>query len=283
MTLLQDVLSTALAEQAPSEPAPSALNPNEWRSFRVLSKEPVTQNTQHLRFALPDEEQVVGLPVASCLLTRAPIGSENPDGSRKWVIRPYTPTSPPDARGYLDLVVKGYEQGKLSKHIIGLREGDTLEFKGPVMKLTYKPNMMKAIGMVAGGSGLTPMLQIASEILRNPDDKTEVSLIFGNQTEDDIILKKELDDMASKHKNFKVYYIVDKSKSKKWRGGVGYVTPEVVQEHLPPPSPDNLILVCGPPPMMNAISGDKAKDKSQGELSGILKQLGYTPEQVFKF
>lgn len=40
---------------------------------------------------------------------------------------------------------------------------------------------------------------------------------------------------------------------------------------------------AGPPPMMNAISGDKAKDKSQGELTGILKQLGYAPEQVFKF
>ena len=40
---------------------------------------------------------------------------------------------------------------------------------------------------------------------------------------------------------------------------------------------------AGPPPMMNAISGDKAKDKSQGELTGILKQLGYEPEQVFKF
>jgi len=37
-------------------------------------------------------------------LRRAPIGSENPDGSKKFVIRPYTPTSPPDARGYLDLV-----------------------------------------------------------------------------------------------------------------------------------------------------------------------------------
>ncbi len=35
--------------------------------------------------------------------------------------------------------------------------------------------------------------------------------------------------------------------------------------------------------MMNAISGDKAKDKSQGELTGILKKLGYAPEQVFKF
>jgi len=31
-----------------------------------------------------------------------------------------------------------------------------------------------------------------------------VSLIFGNQTEDDIILKQEIDDMAKMHKNFKV-------------------------------------------------------------------------------
>jgi cytochrome-b5 reductase len=35
--------------------------------------------------------------------------------------------------------------------------------------------------------------------------------------------------------------------------------------------------------MMNAISGDKAPDKSQGELSGLLKAMGYTPEQVYKF
>jgi cytochrome-b5 reductase len=41
--------------------------------------------------------------------------------------------------------------------------------------------------------------------------------------------------------------------------------------------------VCGPPPMMKAMSGDKAKDKSQGELSGLLKDLGYAAEGVFKF
>ncbi len=57
---------------------------------------------------------------------------------------------------------------------------------------------------VAGGSGITPMLQVASEVLRNPADKTEVSLIFANQTEKDIILREEIDEMAAKHKNFKV-------------------------------------------------------------------------------
>jgi len=47
---------------------------------------------------------------------RAAIGGEKEDGSKKFVIRPYTPTSPKDAKGYFDLVVKVYEQGKMSKH-----------------------------------------------------------------------------------------------------------------------------------------------------------------------
>ena len=43
-----------------------------------------------------------------------------------------------------------------------------------------------------------------------------------------------------------------------------------------------MVFVCGPPPMVNAISGSKAKDKSQGELSGHLAKMQYTAAQVFK-
>ena len=64
--------------------------------------------------------------------------------------------------------------------------------------------MLSAVVQVAGGSGITPMLQVASEIVNNPEDKTQVSLIFANQTEGDIILKDELDQMAAKHDNFQV-------------------------------------------------------------------------------
>ncbi|KAJ9538920.1 hypothetical protein OSB04_031653 [Centaurea solstitialis] len=47
--------------------------------------------------------------------------------------------------------------------------------------------------------------------------------------------------------------------------------------------------VCGPPGMMEHVSGGKAKDWSQGEVcimclvSGVLKELGYTEEMVYKF
>ena len=49
------------------------------------------------------------------------------------------------------------------------------------------------------------MLQVASDIVNNFDDKTQVSLIFANQTEDDIILRDELDQMAANHDKFQVH------------------------------------------------------------------------------
>ena len=57
---------------------------------------------------------------------------------------------------------------------------------------------------IAGGSGLRPMLQVIKEIARNPTDTTEVMFVFANQTVEDIILKKELDELAANNKNINV-------------------------------------------------------------------------------
>lgn len=67
-----------------------------------------------------------------------------------------------------------------------------------------------------------------------------------------------------------VYYTVDsigEGGGKDWKGGVGYVTREMATQHIPPPSDDNLVLVCGPPPMYKALSGEKKSPKDQGEGS----------------
>jgi len=34
---------------------------------------------------------------------------------------------------------------------------------------------------------------------------------------------------------------------------------------------------------MKAVSGDKAPDKSQGELTGLLKERGFDSSKVYKF
>ena len=53
------------------------------------------------------------------------------------------------------------------------------------------------------------------EILRNSDDKTLISLVFANTTEEDILKKKEIDELAKKHSNLRVTHVVSKP-SKSW-------------------------------------------------------------------
>ncbi|KAJ2859257.1 hypothetical protein GGI22_003043 [Coemansia erecta] len=173
----------------------------------------------------------------------------------------------------------------MSAHFHSMVPGDVLAMKGPVKKLPYTANSLKEIGMIAGGSGITPMLQLINNVLEDPNDRTKLTLLFANKSEDDIILRATLDDLAEKHSDqLKVHYVVDKASSRNWQGDVGYVTKELVQKYMPSPADkDVLVSACGPPPMMKAVSGPKAPDYSQGEVGGIFKELGYTSEQVFKF
>lgn len=197
------------------------------------------------------------------------------------VIRPYTPLDA-DTVGFTELLIKKYKDGKLTPKIHDLKAGDVVQMKGPIQKFQYKANSKKEIGLIAGGTGLTPMLQVADTILRNPEDKTQVTFVFANIAEEDILLRKQLDERAAKHPNFKVHYVLEKP-PQGWEGSVGYVTKELIQKYMPAPSADSTVMVCGPPPMMKAITGPKAPDYTQGELSGLLLDLGYTKEQVFKF
>lgn len=117
------------------------------------------------------------------------------DGNHEEVRRPYTPTTLADTLGHFDLVVKVYPDGKMSQIFDKLTIGKTLQFRGPMGRFKYQPNMKEFFGMVAGGTGITPMFQVMKAILENPQDKTKICLIFGNITVDDILLKPELDAM----------------------------------------------------------------------------------------
>ena len=82
--------------------------------------------------------------------------------------------------------------------------------------------------MIAGGTGITPMLQIVRAALKNPLDRTKLSLIYANVNPEDILLKKELDELAAKHSHrFRVYYVLN-NPPPSWAGGVGFVTKEIL-------------------------------------------------------
>ncbi|RMZ87356.1 hypothetical protein DV736_g5421, partial [Chaetothyriales sp. CBS 134916] len=236
-------------------------------------------NTKKFVFELPDPDAVSGLHVASAIITKW----KAPD-KEKPTIRPYTPISDEDAKGHLDLLVKVYPNGPMSSHLHSLKPGDTLSFKGPIPKYPWSPNKHDHITLIAGGTGIAPMHQLLRAIFSNPDDKTKVSLVFGNIAEPDILLKEEFDKLEKEHGDrFKVFYTLDKP-SDSWKFGKGFITKDLLKEIIPDPKSDNIkVFVCGPPGLYKTISGGKVSPTDQGELDGILKDLGYTKDQVYKF
>lgn len=222
---------------------------------------------------------VSGLHIASAILTKyKPLDAEKP------VIRPYTPISDENAVGYLDLLVKKYPNGPMSTHLHDMAPGQRLDVKGPIPKYPWEANKHKHIALIAGGTGITPMYQLCRAIFDNPNDDTKVTLVFGNISEQDILLKNELAALENHYpRRFRAFYVLD-NPPKTWTGGKGYINKELLKTVLPEPKDEDIkLFVCGPPGMMDSISGSKKSPRDQGELKGILKELGYTPEQVYKF
>ncbi|CCH41574.1 NADH-cytochrome b5 reductase 1 [Wickerhamomyces ciferrii] len=221
------------------------LNKDEFKKFPLIQKTILSHNSGIYRFALPNPDDILGLPIGQHISIKAEING-------KEIVRSYTPTSNDAEKGYFDLLIKSYPTGNISKYIAELSIGDSIDVRGPKGFFEYVPNQVTHFGMVAGGTGITPMYQIINAIINNPADKTQVQLIYGNQTEADILLKKELDDIVAKHPQIKVHYMLDRP-SDNWTGGVGFVTPEILEQYTPKVTPKTQLLLCGPPPMVNSI------------------------------
>uniref|UniRef100_A0A4W4GJ34 NADH-cytochrome b5 reductase n=1 Tax=Electrophorus electricus TaxID=8005 RepID=A0A4W4GJ34_ELEEL len=249
-------------------PAITLEDPNIKYALRLIDKEVISHDTRKFRFALKSPEHVLGLPIGQHIYLSAKI-----DGSL--VVRPYTPVSSNDDKGFVDLVVKIYyrnihpkfpEGGKMSQYLESLRIGDTIDFRGPSGLLVYKgkgvfevrpdkksiPVIKTArhIGMIAGGTGITPMLQIIRAIMKDPKDHTICYLLFANQSEKDILLRPELEEIhANNPDRFNLWFTLD-NVPEGWEYSQGFISEQMVRSHLPPPGDDTFILMCGPPPMI---------------------------------
>ncbi|KAF2215683.1 hypothetical protein CERZMDRAFT_104874 [Cercospora zeae-maydis SCOH1-5] len=248
-------------------------------SLKLDKVEEINHNTKKFIFSFDNPEAVSGLPVTSALITKY----KGPDDAKP-TIRPYTPVSDEGERGHMDLIVKKYQGGPMSTHLHNMEPGQRLDIKGPIPKYPWETNKHDHVALIAGGTGITPMYQLARGIFKNPQDKTKVTLVFGNVSEEDILLKKEFDQLEQEFpQRFRAFYVLD-NPPQGWKQGKGFITKDLLKTVLPAPSEENVkVFVCGPPGMYKAISGPKKSPQDQGELDGVLKELGYAKEQVFKF
>ncbi|KAL9072378.1 MAG: hypothetical protein Q9157_005122 [Trypethelium eluteriae] len=241
--------------------ARKVLKPNEFQNFELRERTDVSNNTAIYRFSLPRATDILGLPIGQHISVAAnlPVTTSSGATETKEIVRSYTPISSDETPGYFDLMIKSYPTGNISKHMASLSIGQTLKVKGPKGAMVYTPNMVRHFGMIAGGTGITPMLQIVKAIVRGRKigDKTEVDLLFANVNQDDILLREDLDQLAKEDNKFRVHYVLN-NPPEGWPGDVGFVTADMIKAKLPAPAQDIKILICGPPPMVSAMK--KATD-----------------------
>lgn len=285
LILLLDLFAKSQCPKKALDPA----DPNKKVALKLIERQELSHDTHLFRFGLQSPEHILGLPVGQHIA----LSYMDADGKEQG--RPYTPTSSDVDKGHVDFVVKVYfpnerfpEGGKVSQHIHSLKVGDTLDFQGPKGRYEYRGRGVfaikklksqgggfeirkaKNIGMIAGGTGITPMLQIMRAAFRDAGDKSQMSLIFANQTEGDILLRDELEACEKDHDNFKLHYTLDRPPAK-WAYDTGFISAEMIQKHLPPPGKDTQILLCGPPPMIKFA------------IMPAFEKLGYTKDMFLQW
>ncbi|EUC67033.1 NADH-cytochrome b5 reductase [Rhizoctonia solani AG-3 Rhs1AP] len=272
-------------EAKPKAPLVSALDKDNFKEFAVKKVEPYNHNTAKFTLELPPGQATL-LPVSGLVYVKA--SESDPDAPKdkkgNTVGRPYTPISDPEKEGEVTFMIKRYDTGQLTPYIHNLKPGDKVSVKGPIVKRPWKNNEFEEVVLIAGGSGITPMYQVLTHALAQPEDKTKFKLLFGNVSPADILLKEEFEQLKAKHGDrFDIVHIVDKG-DKNWTGLTGFITKDILKKEIAPASLGDkvMVYVCGPPAQVDAIAGKKDGMK-QGALGGALKELGYTSEQVFKF
>ncbi|OXA50991.1 NADH-cytochrome b5 reductase 2 [Folsomia candida] len=229
--------------------------------LKLVEKKHLSHDTRLYRFALPSDNHVLGLPTGQHIHLSARV-------NESLVVRPYTPGSHLNIFTYFRNVHPKFpDGGKLTQYLNDLPIGHTIDCRGPSGRLIYNGrgefairadkksepvtvNVTK-VNMIAGGSGITPMLQIVKHVFKDSKDPVSLSLLFANQTEEDILCREDLEKIRDEQPDrFKLWYTLDRPPTD-WKYSTGFISAEMVKDHFFPPSNDTLVLMCGPPPMIN--------------------------------
>ena len=270
--------------------------------YKLLQKTKLSPNSYLLQYEILGRSILGNSPqIPTCIKVDYPDGTDAKTGEKKTLSKSYSPVSHPSTPNTFDLIVKSYPLqpgGGVGKFICDMNVGDsivgTLKKERVMHGSTEVEGRWNHVGLIAGGTGIAPLLQIARILLDSPQDvNTKIHLLFINTKKEDILGKSIIDQMAQDHpNNFFVTYALTGEEDESYEMGRGTV--EMAQKALPAPSLDKvMVLVCGKDGFVAhwagpVTRGPKKPDgskgpKVQGPLEGILKEAGYSAEQVFKY
>jgi propane monooxygenase reductase subunit len=147
--------------------------------------------------------------------------------------------------GRIELIVKRYPEGRFSSLLDGgIAVGDELRFTGPYGAFHLRSNG-RPILMVAGGSGMAPILSLLRALAAGGSDR-QVRFFYGARTERDLFHGEEIAALGESLPDFDYVPVLSES-------GEGFVHEAACRLLAEGTMDDPEIYMCGPPPMIDAM------------------------------
>ena len=153
----------------------------------------------------------------------------------------------------VELAVDLIEDGEVSPYLVGeLREGDQLEFRGPLGRwFVWKPSETRAVQLVAGGSGVVPLLAMARAHAASGSGPI-FRLLYSVRSPADVFYADELDSLMSP--SFQVTYVYTRETPPGWPRPPGRVTLDILRSATIPAAENPAVFVCGPTGFVESVA-----------------------------
>ncbi|MDP9525776.1 benzoate 1,2-dioxygenase electron transfer component BenC [Pseudomonas protegens] len=151
--------------------------------------------------------------------------------------------------GEVSFLIRNVPGGLMSSFLTGLaKTGDSMTLAGPLGSF-YLRDIRRPLLLLAGGTGLAPFTAMLEKIAEQGSEHP-LHLIYGVTHDFDLVELERLEDFAARIPQFSFSACVANPDSQYPRKG--YVTQHIEPAHLNQGDVD--IYLCGPPPMVEAVS-----------------------------
>ncbi|MWV16169.1 2Fe-2S iron-sulfur cluster binding domain-containing protein [Pseudomonas sp. L-22-4S-12] len=151
--------------------------------------------------------------------------------------------------GEVSFLIRNVPGGLMSSFLTGLaKAGDSMTLAGPLGSF-YLREIKRPLLLLAGGTGLAPFTAMLEKIAEQ-GSAHPLHLIYGVTNDFDLVEMDKLEALAARIPNFSYSACVANPDSQ--YPHKGYVTQHIEPKHLNDGEVD--IYLCGPPPMVEAVS-----------------------------
>jgi ferredoxin-NADP reductase len=165
--------------------------------------------------------------------------------------RSYSIASAPEDRA-LQLTVERLDDGEVSPYLVDeVRAGDTIEVRGPFGGwFVWDVSDGGPLLLVAGGSGLVPLMSMLRHRRRSGSD-AEARLLLSAREPEDVLYALELAALGTD-----VVRTYTRDAPESWTGYTRRVDRAMLAEVSWPPASDPHVYVCGPTGFVEAVADD---------------------------